>query len=308
MKKILPYPELITGESIKHLKDIAPAIKSLYGRGIPALLAMTILVWLHCSIPLAQAESNKIVSLAPAITQCLLELEEENRLIGVTAYSPLKNHNNAIIGDAFALNLELIIKLKPNLVLGLTELNSDKQKAQLKALGLNVVFLGPLHNWQDIETMFLKIATLTDSNQKAHIILEKYHTTLQTLQEKSNKYTKQTAFVQLSLKPLMTIGGNSFLTAMLHRLNIQTLYSDIPLNAMQVSPENVILRKPDWVIDVSFFNKANNIYDYWKPYRDVISQDHILIVKEDSLTLPTPESYVLSLKTLDLLLLKRKTR
>ena len=129
---------------------------------------------------------------------------------------------------------------------------------------------------------------------------------MQVMQKQSNQRTKQTAFVQLSLKPLMTIGGHSFLTNMLKVLNIKTLYSEIPLNAMQVSPENVILKKPDWIIDASLFHNTDAIHTYWAPYKDVIPRNRIVIVKEKRVTLPTPESYVLSLKTLELLLTRRR--
>ncbi|MCC6126524.1 MAG: ABC transporter substrate-binding protein [Pirellulales bacterium] len=84
---------------------------------------------------------RRIISLAPSLTQILCDLKLEDRIVGVSRYC-LMNHIPQVagkpqVGGFLDPNLETILRLKPDLVLILTE--HEKAMPGLRQLGLHTL-------------------------------------------------------------------------------------------------------------------------------------------------------------------------
>jgi iron complex transport system substrate-binding protein len=82
----------------------------------------------------------RVVSLAPSLTEIVYAVDAGDLLVAVTQhcdYPPAAAHKPRI-GGIYTPNLELILSMKPDLVLATTEANRDEHIQALAALGLPV--------------------------------------------------------------------------------------------------------------------------------------------------------------------------
>jgi len=87
------------------------------------------------------APPERIVSLAPNITETLYDLGLGERLVGASRFGT-SDPELAIVGDFMNVNYEAIVALKPDLVI--LEKSSDTQKARLDSLGIDYLETGSL--------------------------------------------------------------------------------------------------------------------------------------------------------------------
>ncbi|HKM42763.1 MAG TPA: helical backbone metal receptor, partial [Limnochordia bacterium] len=96
------------------------------------------------SISVVQAAPERIVSLAPSITENLFALGVGERVVGVTSWCdyPEVARSRTVIGDAMNLNIELLLSLEPDLIVGDSTLVQSHLES-LEALGISTFILGP---------------------------------------------------------------------------------------------------------------------------------------------------------------------
>ena len=86
------------------------------------------------------APARRVVSLGPHLTEIVFAAGGGDALRGVIRYSdhPAAARTLPVVGDAFALDFEAIVKLKPDLVLVWDSGLNQRHKARLRSLGLTV--------------------------------------------------------------------------------------------------------------------------------------------------------------------------
>ncbi|HHT68931.1 MAG TPA: ABC transporter substrate-binding protein, partial [Firmicutes bacterium] len=105
------------------------------------LLCVFILI---VGVGVVQAAPQRIVSLAPSITENLFALGVGEQVVGVTSWCdyPQEARTKMVIGDAINLNMELLLVLEPDLVIGDSTLVQSHLDS-LEALGIPTYVVGP---------------------------------------------------------------------------------------------------------------------------------------------------------------------
>ncbi|VAW47218.1 Vitamin B12 ABC transporter, substrate-binding protein BtuF, partial [hydrothermal vent metagenome] len=105
------------------------------------LLLIPKIIWANTALSQTEFQPyQRIISLAPHITEMLYSAGGGEKIVGVVSYSdyPKEALNKPIIGGYNAINLEKIIQLNPDLILGWTSGNRPQDIKRLKALGFHV--------------------------------------------------------------------------------------------------------------------------------------------------------------------------
>src|SRR6185436_4868000 len=92
-----------------------------------------------------KANPQRIVSLAPSITETLFAIGLDSRIVGVTTYCdyPPEAKTKESIGDTLKPSLEKIIGLKPDLVIVSTASQLEQSVRRLDELGIPVYISNP---------------------------------------------------------------------------------------------------------------------------------------------------------------------
>jgi iron complex transport system substrate-binding protein len=115
------------------------------------------LLFFFLCLQLQAAAPERVISLAPSLTSAVLELEAGELLVGVTDFCSLPTNSSAIakIGGYQDPNVEVILRLKPNLVIALPE--HQHSVRTLDRLGVKTLTLANT-NIDDIEKTMRTLA------------------------------------------------------------------------------------------------------------------------------------------------------
>lgn len=201
----------------------------------------------------AKAEDNKvperIISLAPHVTEMLFSAGAGDKVVGVVAYSDFPETALSIesVGSYNAINIEKIIQLNPDLIIAWRSGNRTRDIEKLEQLGFNIAYSEP-YQLTDIVQEIRLFGQQLNTQTQADAVAERLENTLSKLQQSYQHKTKVTAFYQIWNSPLMTINGNQFISQALTLCGAENVFAGLPVLAGEVSVESVIEKNPDTIL------------------------------------------------------------
>jgi len=190
------------------------------------------------------APATRIVSLAPHATELLFAAGAGARVVGVSAYSnfPAEASRLPSVGDAMRADLERIIALKPDLIVGWKSGNNPAQLERLRALGLPVFDSEP-RRFDDIASALERLGTLAGSDE-GRIAAARFRDALQQLRERYAARTPVTVFYQIWPSPLMTLNDAHIVSEAIRLCGGINLFGALAPLVPTVSREAVLKANP----------------------------------------------------------------
>jgi ABC-type Fe3+-hydroxamate transport system substrate-binding protein len=220
------------------------------------------------------APPTKIVALTPSLAEWTSEILGQDktldRLIAVTEYSNYPEYVSKVktIGPYPKINIELVLKLKPDLVLAIEGLNSEDQLKQLERLNLKVIRF-PQERFFILSEWIRSLGKELGESTAANRIADEWQNRLEQL--KLKKKNKLKVFVQIQDEPLVTVGSDSFLNDAFISIGYHNVFSDLKSGYPKVSRESVIERNPDKILILDLTGKNNEFEGFKKKWRQFIS-------------------------------------
>lgn len=193
--------------------------------------------------------AERIVSLAPHITEMLFEIGAGEKVVATVDYANHPEAAKAIprIGGHYGINIEKLLLLKPDLVLFWQGGNKAQDLAKMQQLGLNVVLNEPVY-LEYVAKELVKLGKLTGNEQQAQQKADAFLTNLNVIKSRYASKNTLSTFYQLWSTPLMTINKDSWINQLVSACNARNIFSESPTKTPQVSIENVLVAKPDIIV------------------------------------------------------------
>lgn len=196
---------------------------------------------------------QRIISMAPSVTEILYAVGAGDQVVGREQFSdyPPEAAKVTDIGATYeALNTELIVSLKPDLILT-TEINAPEQVKTLEDLGLTVYYM---KNPTTIEEMYGDmelVAQLTGHEAEAATAIEALKARVAAVDAKIMPLSSRfNVFYEMDAtdpsKPF-TAGKGTFITLLIERAGGYNIASDID-GYPQLSLEQVVAADPNFII------------------------------------------------------------
>lgn len=158
--------------------------------------------------PLAQPQ--RIVSLVPSQTELLVALGLESRLVGITKYCIHPANLKALrIGGTKNPDLEAIIKLNPDIVIGNKEENERRDIEKLQQFF--PVYISEIESIEDSFKMIVELGSLLHVPEVAVELVNSLRTGLNDL----TKVANLSVLYFIWRKPWMVAGSNTYITNVL---------------------------------------------------------------------------------------------
>ena len=195
------------------------------------------------------AKVDRVISLAPNLTEIVFAVGGGAQLVGRTSYCdfPAEAKPVAEVGDTLHPSLECVIALKPQVVLISTASQLEIFTQQLQNQNIAVFVTDP----HDLDGVFRSIEQVGEILGKK----EQAATLVQTLRQRTNaveQAVKQKqpvrVFYQLSAEPLYTAGHDSFVTDLMRRAGAISVTADLPGAWPKYSSESALAARPDAII------------------------------------------------------------
>lgn len=236
---------------------------------------------------------KKIISLSPSITRQIIELESENKLVGVTSFHPPLKTKVETVGNLINPNFEKIIRLNPDIVLYSQEDNPTMKSEQLLNMNIQTYKFDRNQNFEAICSNYMVLAKILGKEKQAKSNISNYKKEIAAI-IKSNSDKTKTAFF-LSSDPLISISKNSFINEIITTAGGDNILSDFERPYPIVSKLYLIKSKPDIIISTD----PNSIEFFTKLYSEIKqTPPRIEIISPDNICYYTPYDFFQSLNTL----------
>ncbi|TFG35112.1 MAG: cobalamin-binding protein, partial [Parcubacteria group bacterium] len=155
---------------------------------------------------------QRIVSLAPGITETLYELNLDDKIAGVTNFCdwPAAARTRPRIGGFTNPSIEKIVSLKPDLSIATADGNRKDTVLQLERLGLPVYVTNP-SDTNSILRSILYIGKITNREKDAGELVEKLQKRLNNITVQMRQKRKPRVFFQIGLEPVITAGKGTLI-------------------------------------------------------------------------------------------------
>jgi len=216
---------------------------------------------------------QRIISLAPDVTETLYMLGSQDRLIGVTTQCdwPKEAKDKPKIGDLLHPNYEVILAAKPDLVIGSTAGNDQAAIMKLAGLGLPVYVTAP-RTVEKILHSVEELGRITDCADQGMKLVAQMKERLKGVQDRIAGFPPTRLFFITWFDPLLAPGKNTFETDEVALAGAVSITADITDFYPRYSLEQVIVKDPDAIITVE--HKGDPLPDLkkvagWKDLRAV---------------------------------------
>lgn len=232
-------------------------------------LAATVVDDAGQQVSLPQA-AQRIVSLAPSLTEMLFSAGAGDKLVGVVEYSdfPAQALDLPRIGRHDLLDMERILQLQPDLVVAWQSGNPRASINRLRELGLTVYIAEP-RSLQAIPSHIRRLAILAGTEADAAPLIADFESELSALENRYSDKEPVNTFYQVWNAPLITAGGNELINDIITLCGGHNVFSDISLVAPKVSVEAVLLRNPQAIVASGMDVERPEWLDEWQSWPDL---------------------------------------
>lgn len=246
--------------------------------------AFLALLALLCVTSLAEARL-RVVSLAPSMTEIVLELGADDLLVGLldSGERPAALQGLASVGRHGQLDVERLLSLKPDLLLLWPGSMAPAQRDQLRRLGIDTFSAEPGNLDQLIEQIEA-IAVRLGREAQGRAYAAGLRARLSGLRERYRRDTPLRVFYQVWDKPLYTLGGRQVVSDALRVCGARNVFDDLTQPAPQVSVESVLVRDPEVILAGDPAQLAS--WRAW-PKLSAVAGQRLLVVPDKGLERPS---------------------
>ncbi|SPD71743.1 conserved hypothetical protein [uncultured Desulfobacterium sp.] len=242
-----------------------------------------------------QDSPQRIISLAPSITEIVYALGEGHRLKGVTQYSdfPPEAKHLPVVGSFVNMDVEKVIVLRPDLCIAVRDGNSRDDVKNLEALKVPVYAVNPM-SLDSVMNTVLDVGDLLDVSDKAEAIVADMRTRIGRVDALiSTTAHRPRVFFQIGIAPIVSVGTNTFANELIARAGGINLASG-PIPYPRYSREQVLALSPE-VFIISSMERGEvfeRVKAEWSRWKDIpaVRDNRICLADSNILDRPTPRA------------------
>ncbi|MCU1264826.1 MAG: ABC-type transporter cobalamide binding protein [Acidobacteria bacterium] len=234
---------------------------------------------------------NRIVSLAPNLTEIVYAVGAGDRLVGDTEYCdfPAEAKQVAKVGDTMHPSIERIIALRPEVVLVSTASQLEAFTKQLDEQRIAVYVTNP----RSLEEVFHSIETLGDlfgTGERTSVLVAELRRRSARLESIIKPVRPVTVFYQVAGEPLYTIGRDAYLTDLVRHAGGVSVTADVPGAFPRYSDEAALAARPDAIIlpTGGSMGSANSTVAQPLKNSPAVLNNRVYRINDDHLSRPGP--------------------
>jgi len=238
-------------------------------------------------------EPERVVALAPSITEIIFALGRQDRLKGATMFSdfPPEAAELPKVGSYVHLDVERIVALKPDLCIAIKDGNPKATVQRLEHLKIPVYAVNP----RDLETVMQTvrvIGELLNAAENANQLVKNMQLRIQRVESLVARSThRPRVFFQIGIAPIVSIGTYTFI----HELIVRAGGENVAAGSVaypRFSREQVLALVPEVFIITSMarvaaFEQVKAEWSRW-PNMPAVRNQRIFLEDSNLFDRPTP--------------------
>ena len=236
---------------------------------------------------------QRIVSVAPSVTEILFALGLGSRVAGVSVYCqfPPEALKKEKIGGYINPSLEKIVALKPDLVIGIAEGDLKSFVDKLAGLKIPVYIANPQNVWEVMNSI-QKIGEATFSSPAAGKVVAGMKERIQGIQSRVRGRPQFRVLHILNFDPLISAGKGTFVDDLIRLAGGRNLAEKAQGRYPRFSMEEVLAQDPEVILLASMKSQdpMTEQRQWWERWKTVSAVKHnrIYVLDSDLIHRPSP--------------------
>lgn len=236
---------------------------------------------------------QRIVCLAPSIAEIMFALGQEQRVVGVTAYSdfPPEALDLPKVGSYVHLDLERIVALRPDLCFAIRDGNPRLVAQRLEHLKIPVYAVDPRDLGSVMATLH-EMGEILNAEKEAREVVRLMESRIERVRNAISTVSHTPrVFFQIGLSPIVSAGTDTFLHELISLSGGENLAQG-PVMYPRLTREQVVALHPDVLIITTMTRGAafDRIQDDWAAWDHMpaVKNRRIHVVDSDLFDRPSP--------------------
>jgi iron complex transport system substrate-binding protein len=234
---------------------------------------------------------QRVISLAPSVTETLFALGFGSRLVGVTTYCdyPAEARRLPKIGGFMNPSLEVIVAKKPDLVIGVNTATDPAKAREMERLGLKVALIS-VTSLNDILTGIKSIARLMGSPQRGEKLVGAIEADIQYIKKRVAGAPRRPVLLAVGIRPLVVVGGNNFIDQLITLAGGENIAGNSAQPWLNLPEEYVVAKAPQVIIEAGMGSERQQSGNRWGDLKSVpaVANGRVYSYQSDKILRPGP--------------------
>ena len=249
--------------------------------------------------PALPSRADRIVSMAPDLTEILFALGLDEQIAGVTQYSdyPAAAKEKPKVGSFWQPNIEAVVAAKPNLVIVLGSPQQKNLAERLKRIGYKTLTVN-LETVNDFFKAMVEIGAATGRQYQADELVGSIREKLKALSSLVGDEAKVRVLWVVQRAPLRVAGRNTFVNELIELADGENAIGPTVHKYPPIGAEQVIISRPEVIIEPDMGQKdpaaqRDAALRYWSKFKNVpaVTNGRIYVIPGGAVSRLGPRLY-----------------
>ncbi len=240
--------------------------------------------------------ARRIISLSPGSTELLFAAGAGPRVIAVETNSDYPPEVKSLprVGGHKNLSVEVILSMKPDLVVVWSSGNNSRNIHKLESLGLTTLHLDP-KDFPDISSAIRRLGVMAGSVPQANTSADQFDQQLARLKTRYENRAPVSVFYEIWRTPLMTMNRHQIISKAITLCGGENIFADAAPLIPRISKEVLVARNPEVILGSDYRPDPQQtaleaMKDYWKPWNTLtaVQKQQMFTLPRDEISRPTP--------------------
>ena len=237
------------------------------------------------------APAQRVVSLAPHLTELMYAAGAGARLVGALEYSDYPPDAKRLprVGSEAAIDLEALVALHPDLVIAWPNAGSTRAVERIAALGIPV-FRSEPRALEDIARTMETLGRLAGTQAAAGAAAKAFRDRAARIERAYARRPQVRVFYQVWDRPLITVNGDHVISKVMRLCGGENVLAALPALAPEIDRELVLRADPEAILASGADGARPAWLDDWKafPALAAVRQGNLYAIRPDLLQRHTP--------------------
>lgn len=213
---------------------------------------------------------QRIVSLAPSVTEMLFAIGAGPHVMGVSQYCDYPPAATKLpkVGSYIDPNIEEIVGLRPTLVIGPAMLSNARTTPALARMGIATIMIDD-NSIAGIEQGIERVGDSVGRPAAARRVVAQIRRKMASVEERLRGVPPRTVLMVVGHQPMVAVGRTTFLGELLEMADARNIAGASAQSWPRLSVEYVIASRPDVILDGQMGTDAAAPDSFWSRYRSI---------------------------------------
>ncbi|NDL71443.1 helical backbone metal receptor [Vreelandella alkaliphila] len=235
--------------------------------------------------------ARRIATLSPGATELTYAAGAGEQVVAVVSYSdyPPEAKDVASVGSHTRIDLEALVGLAPDLVIGWVTGNPAEQMETLEALGMPVFYIEP-RTVDDVAHTIERLARLAGTEPAGQQVADGFRKGMADLEARYGDRDPVRTFYQVWDQPLMSVNDEHLIGQVVQLCSGENVFGDQPRLVPRLDDEAVLVANPEAIIAGGMGEENRHWLTHWEqyPHLSAVADDSLYFVPPSLIQRPTP--------------------